>query len=183
MQIILSILLGLIPEVLFLTLFITYTKNLKEKRLLLFTFFSISYIISMFIQKYKIVFYILFIVLMYLSLKIIYKKKVQIIDIFVITIPFDWITILSYLCFLFFKKDLSNYYMLYIIDRLFLFIPFIFSKYYHKIYLKYCKLWNRNDKEKRPIKSITLRNISLIMVNIAIFLMNIYAISIINFLS
>ena len=183
MTVLLSILLGLIPEVLFITLFLIFTKNLKNKRIILFLLIGISYIISMFIQKYKIIFYILFIVLIYLSLKFIYKKKVQIIDLFVITIPFTWITMLSFICFLFFDKNLTNYYQLYVVDRLILFIPLIFSKHYNKIYLKYCKLWNRNDNEKRPIKSITLRNISLIIVNIAIFLMNIYAMSIIKFLS
>lgn len=183
MTVLLSILLGLIPEVLFITLFLMFSKNLKNKKIILFILIAISYIISMFIQKYNIIFYILFIALVYLSLKVLYRKKVQIIDLFLITIPFTWITILSFICFLFFDKSLTNYYQLYVIDRLILFIPLIFGKYYNKIYLKYCKLWNRNDNEKRPIKSITLRNISLIIVNVAIFLMNIYAMSIINFLS
>ena len=183
MYYVISILLGLIPEVLFITLFLSFTKNLKEKRLLLFITISISYIISMLIQQYKIIFYVLFIFLLYLSLKIIYGKKTQIIDLFVASIPFMWISILSYICFVFFKEDLSNYYMLYIIDRIVLFIPFIFKKHFNKLYLQYYKLWNRNDKEKRPIKSITLRNLSLVIVNIVIFLMNIYTISIINFLN
>lgn len=183
MIVLLSILLGLIPEVLFITLFLMFSKNLKSKRIMLFILIGISYIVSMFIQKYKIIFYILFIALVYLSLKILYKKKVQIIDLFLITIPFTWITILSFICFLFFDKNLTNYYQLYVVDRLILFVPLIFSKHYNKIYSKYCKLWNRNDNEKRPIKSITLRNISLITMNIIIFIINIMIISVINFLS
>lgn len=182
MYYVISILLGLIPEVLFLTLFLTKTKNIKEKRLKLFIVIAIFYFLSMLIQQYKTIFYVLFIFLLYLSLKIVYGKKAQIIDLFVASIPFMWISFLSYICFIFLKEDLSNYYILYIIDRIFLYIPLLFGKYLNLAYKEYCKLWNRNDKEKRPIKSITLRNISLLIINITIFLMNLYVISIINFI-
>lgn len=183
MYYVISILLGLIPEVLFLTLFLTKTKNIKEKRLKLFIVIAIFYFLSMLIQQYKTIFYVLFIFLLYLSLKIVYGKKAQIVDLFMASIPFMWITSLAYICFLFFNDDLSNYYQLYILDRILLFLPLIFSKHYNKLYKKYCKLWNRNDKEKRPIKSITLRNISLITINITIFIINVMVISVINFLS
>ena len=74
-QIILSIFLGLIPEVLYFTLFITYTKNIKEKRIKLFLFISLAYVLCMFIQKYKIFYYVLFIALIYWIMKIVYKEK------------------------------------------------------------------------------------------------------------
>lgn len=181
-QIILSIFLGLIPEVLYFTLFITYTKNIKEKRIKLFLLISLVYILCMFIQRYKIFYYVLFIVLIYLIMKVLYKKKTQILDVFVISIGAIYMTIVSYIGFCFFNEDLSNYYIMMLIARILLFLPFIFRKYFNILYKKYCKLWNRNDDEKRPIKSITLRNISLVTINIAIFLMNLYAISVINFI-
>ena len=78
------------------------------------------------------------------------------------------------------KEDTSNYYYLYVIDRFLLFMPFIFKNKFNVIYKKYCNLWNRNDKEKRPIKSITLRNISLILLNSFIFIANITIINIIK---
>lgn len=182
LQLVLSIFLGLIPEVLYFTLFITYCKNIKEKRIRLFFLVALAYVLCMFIQKYKIFYYILLIVLIYWIMKVLYRKRTQIIDIFVISISSIYMTLLSYLCFCFLKEDLSNYYLLMLLDRIFLFLPFIFKKYFSIIYKKYCKLWNRNDEEKRPIKSITLRNMSLITINIAIFLMNLYAISVINFI-
>ena len=182
MYYLISVLFGLIPEVLFITLFLSFAKGIKEKRIKLFFIVSIVYFLSMLIQQYKTIYYVMFIFLLYLSLKLVYKKKTQIIDLFVASIPFMWISILSYLCFLILNKDLSNYYILYIVDRIVLYLPLIFSKHFNKIYKKYCKLWNRNDKEKRPIKSITLRNISLLIINITIFLMNLYVISIINFI-
>lgn len=181
MYYVVGILFGLIPEVLFITLFLTFVKNIKQKRTMLFILISISYILTIFIKQYRILFYVIFIFLIFASLKITYKKKSQIIDLFVGSISFMWIAIISYICFLFLKEDLSNYYLLYAIDRIVLFIPLIFRKQLNMLYKQYCKLWNRNDKEKRPIKSITLRNISLLVVNITIFLANIYVISIINF--
>lgn len=59
---IVSIILGLVPEVLFFTLFITYTKDIKEKRVKLFLLTCIIYFLCMLIQMYKLVHYISFIV-------------------------------------------------------------------------------------------------------------------------
>ena len=182
MYYVVSILFGLIPEVLYFTLFLIYTKNIKEKKVRLFILIGIAYFLCMLIKQYEIIYYLLFIALVYIILKILYRKKTQIIDIFVFSLSTVYLTLLSYLAFIFFTDDLSNYYVLYVIARILLFIPFIFKNKFNVLYKKYCKLWNRNDKEKRPIKSITLRNVSLIIVNIVIFFMNVYAISIINFL-
>ena len=182
MYYLISVLLGLIPEVLYFTLFIIYTKNIKEKRFRLFFFMSVIYFLCMLIKQYEVIYYILFVVLVYILLKILYKSKVQIIDIFVFSISTLYLTLLSYLCFMFLNKNLSNYYWLYVLDRIGMCIPFIFRNMFNTLYKKYCNLWNRNDKGKRPIKSITLRNISLIIINIVICFMNIYAISVIKFL-
>lgn len=182
MYYLLSILLGLIPEVLYFTLFLVYTKNLKEKRLKLFFLISVAYFLCILIQQLQILFYILLIALIYLSLKLLYKKKTQIIDVFIIMISHLWLAILSSVLILFVKQDMSNYVFISIIDRILLFSIFIFRHKFNKIYKVYCKLWNRNDKEKRPIKSITLRNISLILLNSFIFFLNIAIINIIKIL-
>ena len=172
-SIIKSILLGLIPETLFFTFFLIYTKNIKEKKLKLFILIIISYILCMFIQRYKIIYYVLLIILIYIISKILYKEKTQIIDVFVIATMYLYLTITSIICFSFVKEDFSNYYILAIINRLLLLIPFIFKNKFKLIYKKYCSLWNRNDNIDRPIKSITLRNISLILLSLLIFIVNI----------
>lgn len=82
MYYVVSILLGLIPEVLFIVLFLTSAKQLKEKRIRLFFIISIFYFLSMLIQQYKTIYYVLFIFLLYLSLKIVYGKKSQIYTIY-----------------------------------------------------------------------------------------------------
>lgn len=174
--------LGLLPEVLYYTLFMIYTKNLKEKRIKLFFLISIAYILCIMISQYKSLYYVIFIFLVYIILKGLYKSKVQIIDVFVFSVSCIYLTLLSSIFIIFLQKDLSNYWLLYILNRILIFAPFLFRNKFNFVYKKYCKLWNRNDEEKRPIKSITLRNISLIIINVAIFITNVIAIAIINIL-
>lgn len=180
MRFLFSVLLGLLPEVLYFTLFIIYTKNIKEKRLKLFLLICVIYFICLFIQKWQTLYYVILIALIYIILKIMYKKKVQIIDIFIISLMCLWITFLSFVMLFFIKEDYSNYWQLYIINRVLLFLPFLIKDKFNILYKKYYKLWNRNDKEERPLKSITLRNTSLILLNSFIFFMNMTLINMIN---
>ena len=56
---------------------------------------------------------------------------------------------------------------------------FIFKDKLNKIQKMYKKLWNRNDKEKNKIKSLTFRSINLVLFNIMFYIINlgmIYAI-------
>lgn len=177
-----SVLFGLMPESLYFTLFISYTKNIKEKRIKLFLLISLSYFLCVLVKKWTIIFYLLSIFLFYFDLKLLYKNKVQIIDVFIISISCFYITFLSFLLIFLVKSDISNYMYIYTIDKILLYAPFIFRKKFNIIYKKYCKLWNRNDKEKRPVKSITLRNISLILLNGIILFMNVTISNIVNFI-
>lgn len=157
--------LGLLPEVLYYTLFMIFTKNLKEKRIKLFLLISIAYVLCIMVSQYKTLYYVLFIFLVYIILKILYKNKVQVVDVFAFSISCIYLTLLSTVFINFLMNDLSNYWLLYSLNRILIFIPFLFRNKFNIVYQKYCKLWNRNDNEKRPIKSITLRNISLVIIN------------------
>lgn len=182
MYYLLSIILGLLPEVLYYTLILINTKKLRTKRVLLFIFISLAYILCFIVKRYILIYYVLFVALMYISMKILYKKETQIIDIFIISFSTLYLGIISATMWVFLdnNKNYALYYSLYVINRILMFIPFIFKSKFNVLYKKYCLLWNRNDKEKRPIKSITLRNISLIIINFSIFLANILLLSIIN---
>ena len=184
--IIVSILLGMLPEVLFFTMYLIYTKNITEKKVKLFVLISILYIFLILLIPYKLVFYIIFIFGVYGILKLLYKEKVDKIDIFMFAFGTAYVSIIAYLCFIFFDKKLNNYIIFYLVDRIILLLPFIFRKYFNKIYLKYRNLWNRrksieeNNDQKRP-KAITLRNISVIAINLIIIFMNYYFILMIEF--
>lgn len=167
-----SVVLGLMPETMFFTLFLIFTKNLKNKRKRLFLLIGISYFIFILLYNYKILNYVIFVGLMYGILKILYKDKTQKIDVFVINIAFMYVCLISSLCFSF-VNNIIIYYIMMVVDRVLLFLPFVYRSKFNELYNKYCSLWNRNDKEKRPIKSITLRNISLISLNAFIFICNV----------
>lgn len=182
MYYLLSIILGLLPEVLYYTLILITTKKLKTKKVLLFILISLAYILCFIVKRYILIYYVLFVALMYISMKILYKKETQIIDIFIISFSTLYLGIISAIMWVFLdnNKNYALYYSLYVINRILMFIPFIFKSKFNVLYKKYCLLWNRNNKGKRPIKSITLRNISLIIINFSIFLANILLLSIIN---
>lgn len=110
-QIIMSMLLGMVPEVLFFSLLLIYTKSLKEKRKRLFILLCLIYICCFFIKRYQLIYYILFVALVYGLLLLLYREKIQLIDIFVIAIGEVYLSLISYVQFIFLKEDLSNYYM------------------------------------------------------------------------
>nr|DAV79464.1 MAG TPA: hypothetical protein [Caudoviricetes sp.] len=183
-----SIVLGMLPEILYFTFFIIYTKNIKEKRFKLLGLIALIYFLIIFLVPYKIIFYTIFIFLLYGILKLLYKERADKIDIFVIAFATGYLSVVSYFCFNFFNKDLSNYNMLYVVNRILLFLPFIFRKDFNKIYLKYRMFWNRDDGKdinknikKRP-RAISLRNMSLIAINSIIIFMNYYFILMFEFI-
>lgn len=175
-----SVFLGLIPEVLFYTFFLIHAKNIKRHKILLFILIAVADCIYMVLSDYKVINYLFFIISVYVILKILYKKKAQIIDVFTFSVAFMYVCLISYLCFLPVNNNITTYYIMFVIDRILLIVPFLFKNKFNILYKKYCNLWNRNDKEKRRIKSITLRNVSLISLNLFIFLCNLGCLYILN---
>ena len=168
--IVLIVLFRIIPETLFFVFFIINIKEIKEKRNILFILIALNYFILILMNNYKIINYIVFTILYYIILKLIYKNKTNVVDIFFIIYSQIYLSLTSFLCFCFVNENFSNYYILLVVSRLLLLIPFIFNKKILKFYKNYCKFWNRNDVAKKPIKSITLRNISLVILNIFIYI-------------
>lgn len=170
---IISLFLGMLPEVLFLTLFIIFSGNKKDKRLKLFIYLMIGYILLVMVCRYQLIFYIAYIIYSYLVVRKLYKAHIS--DLFINSIGYVYLTLMSFLCF----KLIPNYWIALVINRIMLFIPFIFRKYFNKFYLKYKSLWNVNKNAK--IKSITLRNISLLTINLLIVIMNFMMVIAINY--
>lgn len=171
----LGLVLGALPDCLYYYLMIKNIKGIQKHKFLLFSLIFILYVLIYMILRYNFYLYLLFDILIYLILKLLYK--VQITDFFmIIFIEFYFIAmqVLSY----FLLKD--YYVVALIINKIGIFIPLIFSKQIKTLYSKYIGLWNRNDKEKRKIKSLTLRNISLMVLNTAIvstYLILVYIVS------
>ena len=167
---IISLVLGLLPEVLYFTLFLTYCKNLKEKRLKLFGLLALGYIALIMICRFQFIFYVAYIIYSYLVIKWLYKAHIS--DIFIISLGLSYMTIVAFLGYVILG---SNYLVYYIVARICLYLPLlILSHKLNTFYIGYKSLWNRKDNAK--IKSITLRNLSLVLLNLLVLLFNICAI-------
>lgn len=168
----LNISLGMLPEVLYFTVFIIFVKGIKEKRGWLFISILISYVTCVMVLRYTLLFYFAFIFMTSGFLKMLYKENVDIIDVLVVAISTVYLTVVSTISYIFIKNDNSNYWLFYIIARVLLFIQFIFEKQYNKLYKKVRSYWNRNREKKQGIKSISVRNISVMIIVILIALVN-----------
>lgn len=177
LQTVIDCIFGLVPETIYFTLFLIACKNIKEKRKILGVLIGIAYFLCILVSKYKVVYYVGFIALVYLILRILYKEKTQIIDVFVFSVSTIYISVIGMVLAMFVQNNYTNYYILYCINKILLFLPFIFYKKFNTLYKLYASLWNRDDKVKKPIKSFSLRNTSVIVINIFIFILNIATIS------
>lgn len=160
---IISIIFGMLPDILYFWSMLLVVKNEKRHKLLLFLMIMVAYVLLIPIIRYSYILYIIFAILIYLSLKILYKS--EIVDFFVIIMLFDYMMIISFVCYFAF----NNYAIASIINRISLFIPLLLHNKLNKWYNLYRGLWNRNEHSK--IKSLTLRNICIIVLNTTITLM------------
>lgn len=166
---IISLIFGMLPEVIYFTLFLIIAKNLKEKKGKLFILLSIGYILLIMICRYQLLFYLAYIVYTYVIVKKLYKAHIS--DIFLITTAMFYQSLVAFMFYLF----LFDYYIIYyIVARVFLFLPFIFRKNIRYLYIKYRDLWNRDNNKQNKIKSITLRDVSTVLFNIFIVLLSLF---------
>lgn len=174
-------LLGMVPDILFFTFFIIKAKELKEKKIILGIGLGITYIVVVLLLKYNIFVYIIFLIVSFALLKYLYKEKTQIIDIFLLLISEIYLLVISLIFINFVKPDLSNYHLIFFINRACLIIPFLRKDGIQKFYASYCKLWNRSTNTSKRFKSLTLRNISLVCLDIFIFIANLTCMYIMNY--
>lgn len=163
MNFIISLLLGMLPEVLYITLMTSHLEGIKTKRVRLFVLNSFGYIALIMICRFELIFYIAYIIYLYWVLKLNFKTHIS--SFFMISVVFSSIVWISFICSFF-----SSYELGYIMSRLFLITIYLYLRKELKIvYDKYKSCWNRNSVHK--IKSITLRNCSLVFINTMIVIL------------
>ena len=168
---------GILPESLFFTLFLTFSKHLKNKKIRLFILLCINNFISKLLISKNIFFYISYICIAFLIIKFLYRKKADIIDIFVISIASSIVIVsnlITYgLYYIGYNLFGMNYYIFYLLDKFLLFVPLFFcKKRIRKKYLEYRLYWNRATNHTKR-KSISVRLTSLISLCILICIINI----------
>lgn len=174
-SILLSILLGLIPEALFFAIFVIGAKKMARADgcvplvlLFIFAFVTLGTILA-----HSIWVYVVLTVIMYLIMKAV-SDKVEFIDLFLLTIPYIILAILGFVCFgiesllcMMVHNNFDILVIMTLINRALLFITLsALYPHLHKWYNAYKKVWNVHEDNK--IKSITVRNISILACNTVI---------------
>lgn len=161
-----------ICEAIYFSLFLIYGKDLKEKKLLFIGIMIFEYVLLTSVLQYTTWIHIIYITLTYINLKVLYKEKAQITDIFLFVTASIFLIVISFCSGLLHILKMKYFYAL-IINRiiLFSFLFFIKNKI-NLIYKKYYLKWNRKDNMTK-IRSLTLRNISVIIFNLMFYVINI----------
>lgn len=163
---IVGLFMGMLPEVLYFALSICFIKDIKKQRLKLFSLLIIGYIVLIMVCRFQLLFYLGYIVYVYIVLKKLYKSKI--IDLFIVSVVSAYLTLVSFISF----KLTDTYMLAYLINRLMLFIPiFVLNYKLNDFYNVYYSLWDRHEGNK--VKSITIRNTSLVFINSFIVLLNV----------
>ena len=170
---IMAFMFGQLPEAIYFALFMIFVKDLKERRILFITLTIIEYLLFLNVFKYNVYGHIGFFICTYCILKILYKERAQIIDVFslcIASIILIGISAMSYgigfICG-------RNFTLALVLNRItmFLFI-LVFNTRLHSIQLMYKKHWNRHDERKSKIKSTTFRAINACVFNVMFYGIN-----------
>lgn len=169
---ILILLLEKVCEALYFSLFLIIGKNLKEKRLLFITIMVLEYLALTSILQFNIWIQIIYTFMSFVNLKVLYREKAQITDIFLFAAASIVLILISFICGVFQICFGINHFTLLIINRILIFLLLYCIK--NKIcllYNKYTNNWNRHERAK--IRSLTLRNVSIIIFNLMFCIINI----------
>lgn len=170
----LQLFLGQIPEAIFFALFMIFTKQLKEKRVLFVFLMIVEYLLLKTAIKYDIWFQVLYTFITFVLLKILYKEKSQVTDVFTFTIANILLTLISIVSYFIIWKTINIFIISVILNRLLMIIFFIFMyRQLPKLQIIYKKFWNRDRNKKNKIKATTFRALNVVMFNIIFYIINI----------
>lgn len=180
----LNILLGLVPEAIFFSLFIIFTKNYKHKvKNVVFTLLMIAgYIVLKQLLPRNVYCQIIYLAYVPLLMFLLYRDKFHISDVFVMS----WASIIMTLLQVIFIPLLylfgnESYMIMWIINRILNFVLlFAFKSKLNKVYAYFISQWNRNREHPNKIKALTIRNVCVISLNISIFVLNLCMILVSN---
>lgn len=169
---ILILLLEKVCEALYFSLFLIIGKNLKERRLLFITIMVLEYLALTSILQFNIWIQIIYTFMSFVNLKVLYRDKAQITDIFLFAAASIILILISFACGMVQIVFGVDHFVLLIINRILMFLVlYLIRNKIFLLYNKYTKNWNRH--KNATIRSLTLRNISIIAFNVMFCIINI----------
>lgn len=158
----LNLVVGAIPECIYYYFSFRYILNVPKKQGKLLAGIFLSYLLFIYGIPYDIISYFIFSLALYGVLYMLYKTKIQWIDLCVIFFVVSYLMITSYISFAIFRNQMEYYPIAYILQRVLMFLPVIFHKRIAKWYQHYRSIWNVEGNKSKHIKSITVRIFSIL---------------------
>ena len=147
---ILLIFLEKVLEAIYFSLFLIFGKNLKEKRILFTILMVFEYLLLKQFFHFNVAFQFSYTFMTYLTLKVLYKEKAQITDIFLFAAASIILIISSVFCYLIVWFTIKVYMVTLITNRIFIFAFLYFMrKHIRNCYVKFYSLWNRRHNTKK----------------------------------
>lgn len=160
-------------EAIYFSLFLIYGKNLKEKRILFIGIMIFEYLMITKLIQYNIWIHISYIIMTYINLKVLYKEKAQITDVFLFALASLFLILISIISYAIVYFTIQKYIVALILNRILIFsLILLIKNKLNLFYQNFYKLWNRHNTPNK-VKSLTLRNISIIIFNLMFWLINI----------
>jgi hypothetical protein len=171
----LQLFLGQIPEAVYFALFLIFTKKLKTHRLIFCIIVLIEYLLLVNLFPFNLWFHVGLTIMVYLSLKVLYKERAQVTDIFTLGVASILLITVSMINYILFCNVLNvNFVTSAITQKILLFIILLLLKpKLYNIQKLYKRLWNRNDKVPKKMKTTTFRAINVVIFNMTFYLINI----------
>lgn len=163
-------LLGLLPEIFVFYYFTISVKELKEKRFATFIGFLLVYVIANLFFIHTVYFNIICLFGFCFVIKLLHKERAKVTDIFLLS--FVSLAMILLGCLTYFTLGKYNYMLSMIFNRILTIMLIFTCKYVKNVYKIFLKCWNRNRENPNKIRSLTLRNISIITFNVMIFIIN-----------
>ena len=169
---IILLLLEKVCEAVYFSLFLIIGKNIKNKRLLLICIMIFEYLALKHFIHFNVWFQLVYTFMSFVNLKVLYREKAQVTDIFLFMVASIILIITSALCYGLIYITIHKYIYVLLINRPLVFLILYFGRNTIKNkYYSFCKLWNRHNNPNK-IRSLTLRNISIIIFNLMFWLIN-----------
>lgn len=176
---VLEILLGQIPEAIYFALFMIFTNEIKTKRICFIASAILEYVLLLNAFPFDIWSHILFIITLFLIMKLFYKEKCQVTDIFTMGIASIIMILVSIVIYFLISLFTTNTIIGNIIQKLILFILLItLRKKLPNINKLYKKMWNRNKIPKK-LKSTTFRALNVFIFNLSFYVINVCMVAVI----
>ena len=161
-----------VVEAIYFAMFLIIGKNIKNKKLLFIGIMVFEYLMLKHFIRYSVYFQLAYTFMAYVTLKVLYKEKAQITDIFLFTAASLLLIAISAISYGIVYFTVRNYFVALILNRILLFlILYLGRNKILELYKKFYSLWNRHNIPN-TIKSLTVRNLSVIIFNLMFWLIN-----------